>query len=240
MANFKTHLAVATGASGLASVTLLNLNLATPWETGSYFLLGVLGGLLPDIDSDRSTPLLMIFYGLSMYCAFAMVFNIALQYSLVELFAIWVAIYFGIRYLIFEMVIRVTVHRGVFHSLLAVAFMLLLTADCFYYVLHKSARYSWNAGVFLALGYLVHLSLDELFSVDLHNKRMKKSFGTALKLFSRQNKGASLLMAASLLLFMHYAPPAKSYWQTLQHTMQHADWQAKLLPQQQWFKGLLN
>lgn len=241
MANFKTHLAVATAVSGVASVGLLNLHLATPWETGGYFLLGILGGLLPDIDSDRSTPLIMIFYFLSMYCAFAMVFNLAVQYSFVELFALWGTIYFAIRYLVFEMVIRVTVHRGVFHSLLAVLFMMLLTVDCWYYLLHKTAPMSWNAGFFVALGYLVHLSLDELFSVDLHNKRMKKSFGTALKLVSREHAGASILMAAVLSLFFQYAPPVKGYWETVNKSLAQHDLQQKLMPRNtQWFKGLLN
>ena len=241
MANFKTHLVVATAASGMASVGLLSLELATPWETGSYFLLGVLGGLLPDIDSDRSTPLVLIFYFLSLYCAFAMVFNLALQYSLVELLAIWAAIYFAIRYIILEMVIRVTIHRGVFHSLLAVAFVTLLTANVYFHLLHKPARMAWNAGLFIGIGYLVHLCLDEVFSVDLHNKRMKKSFGTALKLISRQNLGASILMLALAGVFIEYAPPLTNYWGQVRQALHKHDLQQKLLPKHaQWFKGLLS
>jgi len=238
MANFKTHLAVAAGFSGLASVALLNLQLATPWETGGYFLLGVLGGLLPDIDSDRSTPLIMIFYFLSLYCAFAMIFSVAVQYSFVELFAIWGAVYFAIRYLILEMVVRVTVHRGIFHSILAVLFVTFLTVDICYYLLHKSVRMAWNSGAFIGIGYVVHLSLDELFSVDLHNKRMKKSFGTALKLVSK-DLGNNLVMAVFLCAFIQYAPPVKAYWQTVNRAMIKHNLQQKWLPRDaQWFKGL--
>ena len=240
MANFKTHLAVAAGMSGVSSVALLSLQLATPWETGGYFLLGVLGGLLPDIDSDRSTPLIMIFYFLSLYSAFAMVFNFAVQYSFAELFAIWAAVYFAIRYLVFEMVVKVTVHRGVFHSLLAVVFVTLLTVDTSFYLFHKPVRMAWNAGMFIGLGYLVHLCMDELFSVDLRNKRMKKSFGTALKLFSRENLGGSLLMLALLVVFIQYAPPVKNYWQIVNKALVKHDLQQKWLPKDaRWFKGLL-
>jgi hypothetical protein len=241
MANFKTHLIVATTMSGMASVSLLTLQLAKPWETGSYFLLGILGGLLPDIDSDKSTPLTMIFYFLSMYCAFAMVFNLAMQYSFIELFIIWLSVYFGIRYLVFKMFTSMTIHRGTFHSLLAVVFMALLTVTISFHLLHNTPRIAWNAGIFIGLGYLVHLTLDELYSVDLHNKRMKKSFGTALKLFSRENLGASVLMAVILAVFIHFAPPVKNYWQLFNSALAKQDFQKKWLPSHnRWFDNIFS
>jgi hypothetical protein len=240
MANFKTHLVAAAAASGIASVSLLSLHLAQPWETGSYFLLGVLGGLLPDIDSDKSTPLTLIFYFLSIYCAFAIVFDLALQYSFAELLMVWGASYFAIRYLVFKVVTQVTVHRGIFHSLLAVVFVSLLTVDASYYFLHKSAQMAWNAGIFIGIGYLVHLCLDELYSVDLHNKRMRKSFGTALKPISRENLDASLLMAAVLCIFITYAPPVNNYWQTVNRALAKHDLQKKWLPlHNRWFENWL-
>lgn len=241
MANFKTHLIVATTMSGMASISLLTLHLAKPWETGSYFLLGVLGGLLPDIDSDKSTPLTMIFYFLSMYCAFAMVFNLAVQYSFAELFVIWATVYFGIRYLIFKMFTSMTIHRGTFHSLLAVVFMALLTVTISFHILHNTPRTAWNAGIFIGIGYLVHLTLDEIYSVDLHNKRMKKSFGTALKLFSRENAGASTLMALILAIFIYYAPPVKNYWVLFNNALAKQDFQKKWLPSHnRWFANFLD
>lgn len=241
MANFKTHLIVATTVSGVASISLLTLQLAKPWETGSYFLLGILGGLLPDIDSDKSTPLTVIFYFLALYCAFALVFTLAMQYSFAELFAIWGAVYFAIRHLIFQMFISMTIHRGTFHSLLAVAFMALLTVIISSNVLHYAPRMSWNAGLFIGIGYLVHLTLDEIYSVDLHNKRMKKSFGTALKLFSRENLGASVLMAATVAIFIHLAPPVTNYWQQFNAAYAKHDLRKKLLPaQNRWFADLLD
>jgi hypothetical protein len=239
MANFKTHFVAATTISGLASVSLLTLQLAKPWETGSYFLLGILGGLLPDIDSDKSTPLTMIFYFLSTYCAFASVFNLAIQYSYAELFIVWFAVYFAIRYLVYQLFTKMTIHRGVFHSLLAVVFMALLTVNLSYHALHKPPYMSWYAGAFLGIGYLVHLTLDECYSVDLHNRRMKKSFGTALKPISLENKTASLLMAGVVTLFIYYAPPIKSHWQLFNRALAKHDLQKKWLPQNnRWFENL--
>lgn len=241
MANFKTHLIVATTMSGMASVSLLTLQLAKPWETGSYFLLGVLGGLLPDIDSDKSTPLTMIFYFLALYCAFAMVFNLAIQYSFAELFAVWIAVYFAIRQLVFKMFVSMTVHRGVFHSLLAVVFMTLLFVDSSFHLFHQPSRTAWNSGIFVGIGYLVHLTLDEVFSVDLHNKRMKKSFGTALKMFSRENLGASTVMALAVMAFIHFSPPVKNYWQSFNTALAKQDFKRKWLPSDnRWFADVVD
>ncbi len=36
----------------------------------------------------------------------------------------------------------------------------------------------------ISAGYIIHLLLDELYSVDLENRRVKKSVGTAFKFFS--------------------------------------------------------
>jgi hypothetical protein len=36
----------------------------------------------------------------------------------------------------------------------------------------------------VGIGYLTHLVLDEFYSVDLFNRKIKRSFGTALKPFS--------------------------------------------------------
>lgn len=240
MANFKTHLIAATTMSGMASVGLLSLQLAKPWEAGGYFLLGVLGGLLPDIDSDKSTPLTLIFYFLSLYCAFALVFNLAVQYSYIELLAIWGAVYFAIRYLVLRIMTKMTVHRGIFHSLLAVVFVAMLMVNISFHILHKTPYVAWNSGLFIGIGYLVHLCLDELYSVDLNNKRMKKSFGTALKLFSLENFHSSVLMTIIVCVLMHYAPPVKKYWHVFNHAVAQHDLQQKWLPvKNRWFKNLL-
>ncbi len=36
----------------------------------------------------------------------------------------------------------------------------------------------------ISADYIIHLLLDELYSVDLENRRVKKSVGTAFKFFS--------------------------------------------------------
>jgi hypothetical protein len=64
----------------------------------------------------------------------------------------------------------------------------------------------WLSGFFIGFGFLVHLLLDELYSVDLTNRRMKKSFGTALKLYSYRNKTSSILMLICTLALAWITP----------------------------------
>ena len=57
MANFATHLNVAAFVSGVAAVSVSYTNLSTPKDAFIYFFAGIIGGILPDIDHDNSTPL---------------------------------------------------------------------------------------------------------------------------------------------------------------------------------------
>jgi hypothetical protein len=79
-------------------------------------------------------------------------------------------------------------------------------ANAAHHGLGMSAGESWAAGGFVALGYLTHLCLDELASVDLLNHRVRRSFGTALKPFSLAAPRASLAMLVSVLVLAYLAP----------------------------------
>jgi membrane-bound metal-dependent hydrolase YbcI (DUF457 family) len=70
-------------------------------------------------------------------------------------------------------------HRGIIHSIPIGVFISTIFAYCMYkfnvnyhYLIISSS---------LFVGFIIHLLLDELYSVDLRNMRIKKSFGTALK-----------------------------------------------------------
>jgi hypothetical protein len=66
---------------------------------------------------------------------------------------------------------------------------------------------AWLGGAFVTLGYLTHLCLDELASVDLLGRRVKRSFGTALKPFSLTSPEATAAMLAAVLALVWLAPP---------------------------------
>ena len=206
MANFKTHLYVATSASGIAAASLYNNKLIELLEIPWFIFLGTIGGLLPDIDSDNSRPLKLLFTALATLASVLSILAYKDQYTLQHLAIIACVAFLIARYPILAVFRYFTVHRGVFHSLLSAAFFTLLTVYISHTVFHHSIYFSWMNGMFIGFGFIIHLILDEFYSVDLGNVQLKRSFGTALKLFSLQYLHASFAMFFACALLYYYTP----------------------------------
>lgn len=206
MANFTTHLYGAAFMSSAAALGVYAMGWAGAGLTQVLFLLGVVGGILPDIDSDSSKPVRAFFTVLGVAAAFFVGFALVERFPPLELALIWAAVFLTVRYAVFEIFARFTRHRGVWHSWLAVILAGLASADLAYHLLGASARDAWLAGAFVALGYLTHLILDEIASVDLLGNRVRRSFGTALKPFSTASPWGSLAMLAAVVMLAWGAP----------------------------------
>ena len=206
MANFQTHLNGGILVSGGAVLTLHGLGGAPEGLTLVLFALGVIGSLLPDIDADSSAPVRAFFGVLGAALAFAWTLPLAGGRPPLELAAIWVGLFLAVRFLLGAVFARFTVHRGIWHSWLAAGFAVLTTANLAHWLLHQSASVAWAAGFMVGVGYLTHLVLDEVFSVDLLSTRVRRSFGTALKPFSLRDPGSSLVMALGVGLLAWFAP----------------------------------
>ncbi len=179
--------------------------------------------MLPDIDSGSGRPLReSLAFG-------AAVVSIMLVNRLQHLGApsetIVLAgslVYLLIRFGFAELLKRYTVHRGMFHSLpaavIAGELAFLLATGTIELRIYKAGG--------VALGYLVHLLLDELYSIEWRRGRLrlKSSFGTAIKLASRSwwaNGSAYLKLA--LLTFLALEDPGwtqQFYQQELQKPTQ--------------------
>lgn len=240
MANFETHLAVAAMSSGVFSISTLAANLATPSQTTGYFLLGVIGGLLPDIDSNNSTPVKIFFNLLALGFAFATLFGLAGNYSVAELLLVWLGVYLCIRFVVFEAFTRLTVHRGILHSLLAAIFFGALTTSAAYHLGHLPIVVAWLSGLALLLGYIVHLVLDELFSVDVLNNTVKRSFGTALKPINFDDWPTSILLATVTLALISTLPDPEMILRRVLDPQTYANIRMMLFPEGPWFAGLLD
>lgn len=217
MAGFKAHITVSTllgaGYGGAAWIY------GVPWPTCALAggLCGV-AGMLPDVDSDSSTPLRE-----SMALAAAVVPMMMLHrfqhwhmsHELIILAG--AAVYLLIRFGATSLLKRYTVHRGMFHSLPAaiifgeIAFLLASGAD-------------WRIRAFKAgavvVGYLSHLMLDEVYSIQWTRARVKQSFGTAMKLFSHSWTGnlSAYAKLALLTAAIFYEP---QWPQTLEQVSRH-------------------
>lgn len=235
MADFKTHLSVAGTLSGVLAIGCLHTGLAEPKDALLFFTLGTVGGILPDIDSDHSIPVNILFSCLATLAAFFSVFSKIGAYSIVESIILWVAVFVIVRYLVFELFKHFTVHRGVFHSLLAAVFFCFLSAILLYDAFALPSALAWLSSCFIVFGYLIHLLLDELYSVDMMGVRLKKSFGTALKPISFTYPKASIALVVATLALYFFVPELASFIQEVSDVKLFDALRHNLLPQDGWF-----
>jgi hypothetical protein len=198
MAGFKTHITVSS-LLGVGGGTAAYLMYGVPGPTCALAagLCGV-AGMLPDIDSDSGRPL---HESLAFAAAVVpMMLLHKLRHSELSHEVIVLAgagAYLLVRFGLGFLLKHCTVHRGMFHSLPAAAifgeigFLLAPNDDL--------AMKLFLAGAVVA-GFLSHLLLDEIYSIDwAHGLRVKQSFGTALKFWGHSGV-ANLATYAELAL----------------------------------------
>jgi hypothetical protein len=236
MANFNTHLAVASVGSGLCATVALAGHAAPNNYLLTLTLAGTIGGILPDIDLERAVPARMLFSVLGVVTAFIALFTLQEQHSIAELWIVWLGAYFVTRYGVYKAFEKRTHHRGIFHSILAGLFFMTLTADIFDRVLGQPSAQAWLTGLFVFIGFIIHLALDEIYSVDVEGKVLKKSFGTALKLFDTHSWKASAAMAVALVAVAVVSPPKQEFVEMVKPPVFFAFLKDRLLPKgNNWF-----
>lgn len=205
MAEFKTHLAVSSFLSSASATMIYAAGLATPQEVLLYFVMGVMGGLLPDIDSDSSLTVRLLFTFIATVISFLIMFHQDTGSSALELYAIWLMSFFVMNYLFFSLFTRITVHRGIIHSVPASFLFGLLSIQVLYHCFGFSLETVWMAGLFVLGGCLSHLLLDEVVSLR-GEKGPKRSSGTAFKFASAKDLKSTLAVYVVTLLLVVAAP----------------------------------
>jgi membrane-bound metal-dependent hydrolase YbcI (DUF457 family) len=238
MANFPTHIAIGTVVSGALATVTVAADMVAPENIIAVTLAGVLGSVLPDIDLKDSRPARAMFAGLAIFFSFAVLFSLDRQYSIAEMLVLWLGTLLAVRYIGKEVFFRFSYHRGVWHSLLALLFCAFVTAWIFYKLLARDEAVAWLAAGFMGVGFLTHLILDELYSVDVMDTRIKASFGTALKLFDYKHLGHSTAMAAATALVFYFTPPTRIFVENITSPSLWTQLHNRLLPQEQWFRGM--
>lgn len=230
------HLSVGLSASGIAAITAMVADLASENQVILYFILGTVGSLLPDIDADNSTPLQITFSLSSMMMAFVMMFSFASIFpSVVELLLIWLVTYLFFRWIIFALFTRLTTHRGIFHSLPAALFFGFLTCSVTHAIINFNPLQAWMSGLFVSYGYLVHLALDELYSVNVFGIRTRKSFGSAMKLYSAGSLKATVFMYLALISAFLTTPTLSPLSKEVMSEQVLQTIQNHILPEGGWF-----
>jgi predicted membrane channel-forming protein YqfA (hemolysin III family) len=185
MAGFDTHFTTASvvGIGGVG-VGVALFHLPTQF---TYLYLGaaIAGGILPDVDERNSIP-----FRTFKYVAAAVGSLFLIQWGMGK-FNWWEATLLGIGgyFLLLwgiGLLQSLTRHRGIFHSIPMGVFISLLLTDASYRLLHLPPSAAYGVGGFFGLGFLTHLLLDELYSLQIGWDRgvtfkTRRSFGTALK-----------------------------------------------------------
>ncbi|QQS53935.1 MAG: metal-dependent hydrolase [Candidatus Competibacteraceae bacterium] len=239
MANFNTHLMGAAVVSGVTATALVMTGMFPHQAVIGYFVLGVIGGLLPDIDSPHSIPVRIAFMALAVITGFLLVFAFGRRYSLVELLALWLGCFLLLRYGVFVLLDRLTVHRGLIHSIPASIGFGLTTTLIAYYAFNASVIHAWLCGAFVTLGFIVHLLLDEFYSVDLFGKKLlKKSFGTALSLGSLNQPIGTVMLYLTVVGLFLLCPSPRPFVALVLDGATYQGVTQRLLPGEVWFPGL--
>ncbi|MBA4188498.1 MAG: metal-dependent hydrolase [Planctomycetaceae bacterium] len=184
MAGFRMHITVSSTIGviyGGAAVQPMG------FETDAGILaagITAIGGMLPDLDSDSGVPVREMF-GLA-----AAVLPVLLLPRFVHAGmtreAILASMLFGyifVRYFVSKLFKKLSVHRGMYHSIPAM-FIAGLVVYLAYHSPDRNLRILMAVGVMI--GFASHLILDEIYSVDFRGVKivLKSSAGSAVKLTS--------------------------------------------------------
>jgi hypothetical protein len=185
MASFRGHIAFASvlgGVYGGVGSVMFGLD----W--GPVFLgagLTAIGGLMPDLDSDSGVPVRELFSLAAVVTPLLLVKRLHhAGLTPEQILAMMAGVYVLVRYGGAALFKHITVHRGMFHSIPAmlIAGLLIYLAD---HQADPRVRLFLAGGVMI--GFLSHLVLDEIYSVDFLGRklvRLNKYAGTAVKFYS--------------------------------------------------------
>ena len=211
MAGFKAHLTGGVIAGAGFSAFGFHAKFLNPFQIVAVIIAGAFAGLLPDLDSDTGKPLSFIFHFISVLIPSLLFPHAAGIWGKSPEFVIsWFSLsYILIRYVACAMIKKITIHRGIMHSVPFAA----LAAGVGHILFAPSGKYmALLCAATIFSGCMVHLLMDEFNSFSLKFgfiPVLKRSIGTALKLKS-DSPGATLLIY--LLLVAVYAIVILYYW----------------------------
>lgn len=210
MANFKTHISLGVVLASIVVVgALLYLVVSFSVFLMWLFVAVLVGSFLPDIDLDDGIPFQIFFGLLSVVCAtatFYVLYTRSIGDWIVQVLVV-LLVFICIRFILGEIFMRFTHHRGIWHSIPAALLCGLITKYCVEDVLRiGDDLIAFYIGAALMIGYIGHLILDEIYAtVNLSGGSLlpKRSLGSALKLWA-PSKFATVLVYCSILFLLFY------------------------------------
>lgn len=203
MAGYREHISVSGilgAAYGCVAVFMLGFTVVQAAIAGVFTWVA---GMLPDLDSESGRPIQEL-SGLTAAIAplilMQHVHDLGMNSDRAMLCGMLT--YAAVRYGGAWLLGKLTVHRGMFHSIPA----LLIASELTYLFYHSNElRVRILMGVGVGIGFLSHLVLDEMYSVQWSGSKIKlaKSAGSALKFFGPEALPNGV--AFGLMIFLSYA-----------------------------------
>lgn len=193
MANFKGHVCTAAAIGGIAAgLGYYTSHLDRDVAIACWGLV-IVGGVTPDVDCDYSHSIRIVF---NVLAGAILVLSTSYGYPVHGILGA-----LGFRYLLIWGFRRLTWHRGIWHSVP----MGLACGAAVYALAHwlgePAAMYY---GQFFFLGFIVHLLIDEFFSIDFSSMSLKNSSGTAFKFWAKYGSWRYFLLYLFTVITIAY------------------------------------
>ncbi len=204
MANFISHVTGAAVVTGVGAVTMQALGFIELNTMMACWMLGIAGGLAPDLDSDDPKALGIIFNIITALVWLLLFAGLIERLSLLEFTIALVVATLFVRVGLFLFFMHATQHRGNFHSIMGgvvLAFMIAAIAGRV-----VDGFTAWVLALFCFLGFVTHLVMDELFRVNLVNEGCEKPLFSAFKFVSVEKKPLTAAMFVSAFLLWFFTP----------------------------------
>ncbi len=200
MPGYKTHITASSICGTVLGGTSFLFGHIDPVTSIYGGCLCAIGGIIPDIDSEKSTSFkkcLAIIAGFSSLMLVSRLRDYILDPQAVAI--IGGGNFLFAWFFLGGIIRKATVHRGMCHSLP----MAVLTGEITFLLSSGKMNERLYCGAAMAIGVLLHLVLDEFYSVQvkLGGVKVKKSLGSALKIFNFDDKGGSFIMLGILGFF---------------------------------------
>ncbi|MCK5697918.1 MAG: metal-dependent hydrolase [Gammaproteobacteria bacterium] len=210
MANFKTHvnggIVIGTAFVGIG-IFFFDLNMV---QSFAIFTMGVLGGILPDLDSNSGKPLPIISGLVSVLIPLLLLGKVGTINSISPEFLIsyFIIFYVILNYVVCGVIKKFTVHRGIMHS---IPFSFLVAEFAYILFISSGKNMATIAAFAIFFGCIIHLVLDELNSIKFKFgfiPTLSRSSGTAFKLYTKGFLTNFFILCAIIattwLIFSHF------------------------------------
>lgn len=192
MAGFKGHVQSAAVIGVAGAAVGYHLGYLGGEQAVTCILLAAVGGIFPDVDSDYSHSIRVVFNVLSL----AIVVGTALKAFEYLLHGVFAAAF--TRYGVIWPFRRISKHRGMWHSIPMGALCAMVVYALATYL---GAPVSLWYALFFFAGFITHLVVDEIVA---YRNRAERFRWTALKLWSASNPwGYTVLYMALIALFIY-------------------------------------